>query len=117
MNWVDWIFVAALLFAFVRGYKAGFLSTILGAIGFIGGGLGGLYLGIHYLHKYSSGVLKFFLLFLAIGRKLLYGKIRPIVQLPTNCPYNFLLNLGFLWTGCVRRRLDFSLENPKDFCH
>ena len=67
MNWVDWVFVAALLFAFVRGYRAGFLSTILRAIGFIGGGLGGLYLGIHYLHKYSSGVLKFFLLFMAIA--------------------------------------------------
>ena len=67
MNWVDWIFVAALLFAFVRGYRAGFLSTIFRAIGFIGGGLGGLYLGIHYLHKYSSGVLKFFLLFVAIA--------------------------------------------------
>jgi len=67
MNWVDWVFVAALLFAFVRGYRAGFLSTIFRAIGFIGGGLGGLYLGIHYLHKYSSGVLKFFLLFVAIA--------------------------------------------------
>jgi uncharacterized membrane protein required for colicin V production len=67
VNWVDWVFVAALLFAFVRGYRAGFLSTILRAIGFIGGGLGGLYLGIHYLHKYSSGVLKFFLLFMAIA--------------------------------------------------
>jgi uncharacterized membrane protein required for colicin V production len=67
VNWVDWVFVAALLFAFVRGYRAGFLSTILRAIGFIGGGLGGLYLGIHYLHKYSSGVLKFFLLFVAIA--------------------------------------------------
>ena len=67
MNWVDWVFVVALLFAFVRGYRAGFLSTILRAIGFIGGGLGGLYLGIQYLHKYSSGVLKFFLLFVAIA--------------------------------------------------
>jgi uncharacterized membrane protein required for colicin V production len=67
VNWVDWVFIAALLFAFVRGYRAGFLSTILRAIGFIGGGLGGLYLGIHYLHKYSSGVLKFFLLFMAIA--------------------------------------------------
>ena len=67
MNWVDWVFVAALLFAFVRGYRAGFLSTIFRAIGFIGGGLGGLYLGIQYLHKYSSGVLKFFLLFVAIA--------------------------------------------------
>jgi len=67
MNWVDWVFVAAVLFAFVRGYRAGFLSTIFRAIGFIGGGLGGLYLGIHYLHKYSSGVLKFFLLFVAIA--------------------------------------------------
>jgi uncharacterized membrane protein required for colicin V production len=67
MNWVDWVFVAAVLFAFVRGYRAGFLSTIFRAIGFIGGGLGGLYLGIHYLHKYSSGVLKFFLLFVVIA--------------------------------------------------
>jgi uncharacterized membrane protein required for colicin V production len=67
MNWVDWVFVVALLFAFVRGYRAGFLSTIFRAIGFIGGGLGGLYLGIHYLHKHSSGVLKFFLLFVAIA--------------------------------------------------
>jgi uncharacterized membrane protein required for colicin V production len=67
MNWIDWVFVAALLFAFVRGYRAGFLSTILRAIGFIGGGLGGLYLGIHYLQKYSTGVLKFFLLFVAIA--------------------------------------------------
>ena len=67
MNWVDWVFVAAVLFAFVRGYRAGFLSTIFRAIGFIGGGLGGLYLGIAYLHKYSSGVLKFFLLFVVIA--------------------------------------------------
>lgn len=67
MNWVDWVFVVALLFAFVRGYRAGFLSTIFRAIGFIGGGLGGLYLGIQYLHKYSSGVLKFFLLFVVIA--------------------------------------------------
>jgi len=67
MNWVDWVFVVALLFAFVRGYRAGFLSTIFRAIGFIGGGLGGLYLGIAYLHKYSSGVLKFFLLFVVIA--------------------------------------------------
>ena len=67
MNWVDWVFVAAVLFACVRGYRAGFLSTIFRAIGFIGGGLGGLYLGIAYLHKYSSGVLKFFLLFVAIA--------------------------------------------------
>jgi len=67
MNWVDWVFIAALLLAFVRGYRAGFLSTIFRAIGFIGGGLGGLYLGITYLHKYSSGALKFFLLFVAIA--------------------------------------------------
>jgi len=67
VNWVDWVLIAALLFAFVRGFRVGFLSTILRAIGFIGGGLGGLYLGIHYLHKYSSGALKFLLLFVAIG--------------------------------------------------
>ncbi len=63
-NWVDVIFILASLVSFVRGYKAGFLTSILSFIGYIGGGLLGLSLGLHYFH--SHGVTKFTLLFLAV---------------------------------------------------
>jgi len=66
-NWVDGIFLIAFAVAVVRGWRSGFLVTIFGAIGFIGGGLGGLYFGLHYLHRWSSGVSKFALLLLVIS--------------------------------------------------
>ena len=66
-NWVDWVFLLAFAIALIRGWRAGFLVTIFGAIGFIGGGLGGLYFGLHYLHRWSSGVAKFALLLLVIS--------------------------------------------------
>ena len=99
MNWVDWVFIAALLFAFVRGYRAGFLSTILKAIGFIGGGLGGLYLGIHYLHKYSSGVLKFFLLFVAISITASVGEF--IFKKFAEIFHNRILFGPFIWADSL----------------
>jgi uncharacterized membrane protein required for colicin V production len=99
MNWVDWIFVAALLFAFVRGYRAGFLSTIFRAIGFIGGGLGGLYLGIHYLHKYSSGVLKFFLLFVVIAVTASIGEF--ICEKFAELFHNTILFGPFKWADSI----------------
>ncbi len=63
-NWVDAIFILASLVSFIRGYKAGFLTSIFSFIGYIGGGLLGLTLGLHYFH--SHGVTKFALLFLAV---------------------------------------------------
>ena len=63
-NWVDVIFVLASLVSFIRGFRAGFLTSIFSFIGYIGGGLLGLTLGLHYFH--SRGVTKFFLLFLAV---------------------------------------------------
>ena len=62
-NWVDVIFVLASLVSFIRGYRAGFITSIFSFLGYIGGGLLGLTLGLHYFH--SRGVTKFFLLFLA----------------------------------------------------
>ena len=64
-NWVDWIFAFATLMAIFRGYRAGFLTSVFSALGYIGGGLVGLTVGLHYLH--STGVTKFALLFLAIS--------------------------------------------------
>ena len=99
MNWVDWVFVVALLFAFVRGYRAGFLSTIFRAIGFIGGGLGGLYLGIAYLHKYSSGALKFFLLFVVIASTASVGEF--LFKKVAELFHNTLLFGPFKWADSL----------------
>ena len=63
-NWVDIIFVIGIILSFFRGWKVGLLSTLLSFIGYIGGGLLGLTIGLRYLH--SSGVTKFVLLFLAV---------------------------------------------------
>ena len=63
-NWVDVVFVVVALLGFIQGYKAGFLATIFSVVGYIGGGLAGLALGLHYFH--SHGVSKFFYLFFAV---------------------------------------------------
>ncbi len=63
-NWVDAIFILASLISFIRGYKAGFLTSILSFVGYVGGGLLGLTLGLHYFH--SHGISRVFLLFLAV---------------------------------------------------
>jgi len=63
-NWVDVIFILALLLSFVQGYRAGFLTTIFIFVGYIGGGLLGLTIGVHHFH--SHGVSRFIYLFLAV---------------------------------------------------
>ena len=63
-NWIDIIFVIAIVISFFRGWKIGLLSTLLSFIGYIGGGLLALTLGLHYFH--SHGVTKFVFLFIAI---------------------------------------------------
>ena len=63
-NWVDVVFILALLLSFVQGYRAGFLTTIFTFVGYIGGGLLGLTIGLHHFH--SHGVARFIYLFLAV---------------------------------------------------
>lgn len=63
-NWVDVIFVVAVVASFFRGWQVGLLSTFLSFLGYIGGGLFALTVGLHYLH--SQGVTKFVLLFLIV---------------------------------------------------
>lgn len=63
-NWVDALFILAAALSFFQGYRAGFLATLFIFIGYIGGSLLGLAVGIHYLH--SHGVMRFLQLFLAV---------------------------------------------------
>ena len=65
-NWVDWVIALALLGALIRGYRAGLLSTLFSALGFIGGGFGGLFASIHYVSKWHSNLNKFLLIIFAI---------------------------------------------------
>ena len=63
-NWIDLFFLAAALFSFIQGYKAGLISTIFSVVGYIGGGLLALYFGLNHFHNH--GASKFVYLFLAI---------------------------------------------------
>jgi uncharacterized membrane protein required for colicin V production len=63
-NWIDAVFILLSVLAIIQGYRAGFIATIFSVIGYIGGGLAGLTLGLHYFH--AHGVTKFIYLFLAV---------------------------------------------------
>ena len=63
-NWVDAVCILVAILSFFQGYKAGFLATIFSFVGYIGGGLLGLFAGLHYFH--SHGVLRFLQLFLVV---------------------------------------------------
>jgi hypothetical protein len=63
-NWVDAIFVLLGVISIFAGFRAGLLATLFSFVGYLGGALLGLYLGLHYLHQH--GVSKFLLLFFAV---------------------------------------------------
>ena len=72
-NWIDVFFILIAIVSFFQGYKAGFLATIFSFVGYIGGGLLGLVIGLHYFE--SHGVTKFLFLFLAITIGSLIGEV------------------------------------------
>ena len=63
-SWIDAFFILVAVASFFQGYRAGFFATIFSFVGYIGGGLLGLVIGIRYFE--SQGVTKFLLLFLAV---------------------------------------------------
>lgn len=67
LNWIDAVLVVGALIALVRGYRAGFLKSIFAIFGFVGGGLLGLIVGLHYLNNLGNVIAKFGLLLLAIS--------------------------------------------------
>ena len=50
-NWLDLVLALGALVAIIRGYRAGFLKSIFAIFGFVGGGLIGLIVGLHYLNN------------------------------------------------------------------
>jgi len=59
---VDAILLIALIASFIRGYRAGFLASIFSMIGFVGGGLLGLYLALHIIKNWGGVVGHLFLI-------------------------------------------------------
>jgi uncharacterized membrane protein required for colicin V production len=69
-NWVDIVFALAALISFFRGWRAGFISTLLTFIGYIGGGLLGLVFGLHHFHFHGVSRFLFLFLMVALGSSL-----------------------------------------------
>jgi len=55
-NWVDVVIAVAVLGSFIRGWRAGFLSSIFSAIGFVGGGVAGLVGGLALTKTWQHNV-------------------------------------------------------------
>jgi len=79
---VDLLILIALVASFIRGYKAGFLASIFSAIGFVGGGLLGLYLALHVVKNWGGVIGHLFLIIAivsigsALGERVLKGFAR-----------------------------------------
>lgn len=74
---VDAILILTAIGAVISGYRRGFLQSLFSTIGYIGGGILGLVLGLDFTTKVHSTLNRFLLLFFAIlifaeiGRRLL----------------------------------------------
>lgn len=66
-NWVDWLILIATVGALIRGYRAGFLSTLFKFVGYLGGGFAGLLLSIHFAAKWHNNLSKFAVIIIAIS--------------------------------------------------
>ena len=64
---VDFVLLTAALVAIFRGARAGFVSSIFALIGFVGGGLIGLVIGLKYLNTWTNAFGKFAALLVAIS--------------------------------------------------
>lgn len=74
---IDAILILTAFGAVISGYRRGFLQSLFSTIGYIGGGILGLVLGLDFTSKVHSTLNRFLLLFFAIlifaeiGRRLL----------------------------------------------
>ena len=63
---VDGILILAALGAVITGFRRGFLQSLFSTIGYIGGGILGLSLGLDFTSRVHSSLNKFLLVFFAI---------------------------------------------------
>ena len=69
---IDLILGIVVLVSFISGWRAGFLKSIFTLLGFVGGGLIGLIIGVRYLGGVGNVFGKFalYILFISIGSTL-----------------------------------------------
>ena len=65
-QWLDLILALGFIAAAARGYRAGFVVSILAAIGFIGGGVGALIVILKFVNDWHGVLGKFGLIIAAI---------------------------------------------------
>jgi uncharacterized membrane protein required for colicin V production len=65
-NILDFILIFILLVAFFSGYRLGLLQSLFKAIGYILGGLLGIYLALNYLEQFESKTVKLLLTLILI---------------------------------------------------
>jgi uncharacterized membrane protein required for colicin V production len=79
---VDAILILAALSAVVTGFRRGFVQSLFSTIGYIGGGILGLSLGLDFTSRVHSSLNRILLVFIAIfifaeiGRRILGGLAR-----------------------------------------
>jgi uncharacterized membrane protein required for colicin V production len=79
-NILDFILILILLVAFFSGYRLGLLQSLFKAIGYILGGLLGIYLALNYFEQFESKTVKLLLtliltLISALSLEYILGKI------------------------------------------
>jgi uncharacterized membrane protein required for colicin V production len=69
---VDFLVILFAVISVYRGWRSGLLKSAFTLIGFVGGGLGGLIAGIHYLSGIHNifGKFALYILFISIGSTL-----------------------------------------------
>jgi len=63
---IDILLVGAALWAVFSGFRRGFLQSLLSTIGYVGGGVAGLALALHFANKLHSDVNRFASVLVAI---------------------------------------------------
>ncbi|CAB4832104.1 unannotated protein [freshwater metagenome] len=63
---IDLALIAAAIGAVISGYRRGFLQSLLSTIGYIGGGVAGLALALHFVENVHSTLNKFASIIVAI---------------------------------------------------
>ena len=105
---VDIVLVLLAITAVVSGYRRGFLHTIFTTVGYIGGGILGLVLSLHFVANVQSSVNRFLLTIIAIflmaelGRRILGSVAKFFRTKILWAPFRFIDSLAGVILELIR---------------
>jgi len=105
---VDIVLVLLAITAVVSGYRRGFLHTIFTTVGYIGGGILGLVLSLHFVANVQSSVNRFLLTIIAIflmaelGRRILGSMAKFFRTKILWAPFRFIDSLAGVILELIR---------------